>query len=714
MNQKYSKRKEDLIPKTSNADRTKDFRSISCVNTLYKVISRLLTNRLQEILYHVISPSQSAFIKGRLLSENVLLATEIIHGYNRRNISRRGMLKVDLRKAFDSIKWDFILSTLRAIQIPEIFISWIAECITTPTFSVSVNGVSGGYYKSTKGLRQGDPLSPYLFVLAMEVFSRLLSSRFDTGYIAYHPKAEDINISHLIFADDVMIFFDGESASLHAITETLEDFSGWSGLHVNKDKSELFVAGVNELEAVEVTSYDFPVVKLPIRYLGLPLMHRTLRVSEYNTLLHKLAGTFRAWAVKMLSYAGRLQLLSSVINGGVNFWMSTFILPKGCVKKIESMCSKFLWGGDIDTRSTEKVAWKAVCLPKLEGGLGLRSFSEWNKVLCLRFIWLLFSGTNSLWVQWQKHHHLRSSSFWALERKNTDSASWNSILALRPLAQQFIKCKVINGTSAKFWFDTWTPFGQLIKFLGDSGPRDTRIPLSASVRDATNDTGWRLAQPRSDNALALHIHLTTINLPLEESTTDTFHWIIDSKDCKGFSSSKTWEAVRPRARTKGWARSVWFKGAIPRHVFNMWLANLNRLPTKVRLASWGLNISTTCCLCSIQDETRDHLFLQCSYSNVLWNLLFARLDPNHASFFSWEELLSWIRVSTTSAPSTLKKLATQALIYNVWRQRNAAVHLSGFAPVQTTFNSIDRDIRNTISARRHRRKFSLLMQLWIR
>lgn len=112
-----------LIPKTSNADKTKDFRPISCVNTLYKVISRLLTNRIQEILFHVISPSRSAFIKGRLLSENVLLATGIVHGYNRKNISRRGMLKVDLRKAFDSIRWDFILSTLRAIQIPETFIS---------------------------------------------------------------------------------------------------------------------------------------------------------------------------------------------------------------------------------------------------------------------------------------------------------------------------------------------------------------------------------------------------------------------------------------------------------------------------------------------------------------------------------------------------------------------------------------------------------------
>ena len=308
-----------LIPKIINAESAKDFRPISCVNTIYKVISKLLTKRLQDVLIDIISPYQSAFIKGRVLAENVLMATEMVHGYNRRSISRRGMLKVDLKKAFDSIRWDFILATLRAIEFPEQYIIWIEECITTPTFSVTVNGVSDGYYKSTKGLRQGDPLSPYLFVLAMEVFSRLLSSRFNSGLITYHPKAAETDLSHLMFADDVMIFFDGGAASLHSITETLDDFASWSGLQVNREKSELFLAGLSTQETTEIARYEYPIGKLPIRYLGLPLMHRKFRISEYEPLLNKLATTFRSWAVKMLSYAGRLQLLSSVINGIICF-----------------------------------------------------------------------------------------------------------------------------------------------------------------------------------------------------------------------------------------------------------------------------------------------------------------------------------------------------------------------------------------------------------
>jgi len=403
------------------------------------------------------------------------------------------MLKVDLRKAFDSIRWDFILAALKAINVSDMIIKWIEECITTPTFTVSVNGVSGGFFKSTKGLRHGDPLSPYLFVLGMEVFSTLLHSRFDSGYITYHPRAEDIGLSHLMFANDVIIFFYGGTASLHAIYETLDDFAGWSDLHVNRDKSELFLAGLNNQETNDFAVYDYPIGKLPIRYLGLPLMHRKLRISEYDPLLQKLASTFRSLAVKMLSYAGRLQLLSTVINGTVTFWMATFILPKVCLKKIESMCCIFLWSGSIDDRVTAKVAWSDVCLPKEEGGLGLHKFNDWNKVLCLRFIWLLFSELNSLWVQWQKHLHLQNVSFWSLEKKSTFSASWNSILSLRPLAEEFIKCRVNNGAQSWLWYDSWTPFGKQISYLGPREPRDLRVPLNAHVRDATTDTGWLLA-----------------------------------------------------------------------------------------------------------------------------------------------------------------------------------------------------------------------------
>lgn len=150
-------------------------------------------------------------------------------------------------------------------------------------------------------------------------------------------------------------------------------------------------------------------------------MSRKLKISEYAPLMNKITRSFQAWSVKLLSFASRLQLLKTVIFGTVSFWTSAIMLPKGCMKNIEALCSRFLWSGNIDKRSIAKVAWSTVCLPKEEGGLGLRSFLTWNQVLCLKFIWILLSKGPSLWADWHRSRHLLEKSFWCIEPSNSDS-----------------------------------------------------------------------------------------------------------------------------------------------------------------------------------------------------------------------------------------------------------------------------------------------------
>ena len=210
------------------------------------------------------------------------------------------------------------------------------------------------------GLRQGDPLSPYLFVLAMEVLAQLLNKDYVNRLIGYHPLAIDSSVTHLAFADDIMVFFDGQHSSLERIAETLDSFSAWSGLSVNRQKTDLYVAGMSPLEASELSSLGFSFGSLPVRYLGLPLMHRKLQICDYRPLVDQLKRHFSSWSSRALSYAGRRQLLSPVITGTLNFWFSSFILPKGCIKEIESLCSRFLWNGNITGRSKAKISWKSV------------------------------------------------------------------------------------------------------------------------------------------------------------------------------------------------------------------------------------------------------------------------------------------------------------------------------------------------------------------
>ncbi|XP_019094516.1 PREDICTED: uncharacterized protein LOC109129925 [Camelina sativa] len=146
----------------------------------------------------------------------------------------------------------------------------------------------------------------------------------------------------------------------------------------------------------------------------------------------------------------------------------------------------------------------------------------------------------------------------------------------------------------------------------------------------------------------------------------------------------------------------------------MWIAHLNRLPTRSRLQSWGMQVSTDCCLCASNVETRDHLLLSCSYSMEIWRMIHRRLSLPPPLFRNWESLLGWIRLSTASSPSTLRKIVAQATIYALWKQRNNILHNLQAVPPYVIFKEIDREIINTTIARRHRKNFKKLFYFWVR
>lgn len=308
---------------------------------------------------------------------------------------------------------------------------------------------------------------------------------------------------------------------------------------------------------------------------------------------------------------------------------------------------------------------------------------------------------------------LNSVSFWDVQLKSSDSWFWKCLLKIRHLAQKFITCSVGNGNKTWFWHDNWTPLGPLLDLMGENGPRNLRIPRNARVSGACSPHGWKIALPRSDQAVTLQVYLSTIDLPSTSLVDDSYDWFIDGKSCGGFSSSKTWEILRPRATEKEWAALGWFKGSTPKHAFHMWITNLDRLPTRSRLASWRLQITTDCCLCAGSVETRDHLFLHYPFAQVLWNCSLQRLKLPQATFDGWYSLLAWAKVKNNSSPQTLRLLLIHALIYSVWRQRNNLLHNQIAIPPLTVFKEIDRLIINSITARRKLKKFKNLMGLWL-
>lgn len=191
-----------LIPKTSTAQTMKDYMPIACCNFLYKVISKVLANRLKIIFPDAIEKNQCTFITERLLLENVLLASVLVNGYHRNGIKEKCAIKFDISKAFDTVKWSFITSVFQAVGLPSQFIHWIKLCISTAAFSVSVNGSLEGFFTSARGIRQGCSLSPYLYVILSNVLSKLLNEAAETGEFEYHPQCQGVQLTHLSFADD--------------------------------------------------------------------------------------------------------------------------------------------------------------------------------------------------------------------------------------------------------------------------------------------------------------------------------------------------------------------------------------------------------------------------------------------------------------------------------------------------------------------------------
>lgn len=224
---------------------------------------------------------------------------------------------------------------------------------------------------------------------------------------------------------------------------------------------------------------------------------------------------------------------------------------------------------------------------------------------------------------------------------------------------------------------------------------------------------WLLADPRSVTALAIHHHLAAITLPLPEAE-DLVIWEIEGKSYQYYPTSQTWDLLRPKQSAKEWAVSIWFKGAIPKNAFNMWVSTLDRLPTRARLTSWGIQVPSTCCLCSEYAETRDHLLLRCGFSSQIWNLIQVRLHLSPCVIYSWNALIAWTRMGSATSPSLLQRLVAHAAIYHIWKQRNNLLHNGVMIPALALFTVIDREVRNTINARRSRKNFRELMLRWIR
>ncbi|KAL4355431.1 hypothetical protein GQ457_06G037310 [Hibiscus cannabinus] len=297
-----------LIPKKHNPESLEDFRPISLVGVIYKILSKVLAGRLNQCADTIIGDSQFAFIKGRQILDCSFIANECIDEIVKRK-SRGVVFKIDFSRAYDTVSWDFLMRIMKKMNFGEKWCDWIFKCILSATISVLANGVPSDRFEISRGLRQGCSLSPMLFNIVGEALNRLLSKAVESGLFSGFVIGKgdgQTMVSHLQFADDLMIFCEASLEQVLNVKRVLRVFELASGLQLNLKKSMIFGINVAEEDLshwADLVGCD--VGHFPTSYLGLPLGHRRNSAALWDPIVEKFNGRLASWKSATLSFGGR-------------------------------------------------------------------------------------------------------------------------------------------------------------------------------------------------------------------------------------------------------------------------------------------------------------------------------------------------------------------------------------------------------------------------
>ncbi|KAJ9553566.1 LOW QUALITY PROTEIN: hypothetical protein OSB04_017611 [Centaurea solstitialis] len=659
-----------MLPKVPNASRVTEYRPISCCSVLYKCISKVLVSRMKGSLDHLVGRYQSAFVPGRRIADNILMAHELVVAYHKESGPPRCAFKIDIRKAYDMVDWRYLINVLRNLHFHSVFIKWIEEMLTTPTFSINVNGETHGYFHGKRGIRQGDPLSPYLFTLIMEGFSAIFKRCIaEAAEFGFHSGCEQMELTHLCFADDLFVFTRGDVQSVEVLKKALDLFAIHSGLKANLEKSEIFFGNVPADTRIAIRNcLPFRLGSFPIRYLGVPLSPVRLKRSDYGVLTMKIRNRIQNWKMKFLSFAGRRQLVISVLQGLQLYWMAIYVFPAAVVHDIEGLLREFLWAHGTATRGKCHVAWRDVCLPLSSGGLGFKRLDWWNRALVAKHIWDLVTHRNSLWVTWVHQHSLRGCQFWIARRNARWSWVLSKIMDIRSLVRRFIKVTIGDGANTHAWEDNWITCGPLSSFLTPRFIHNNELTMQASVADLIHFTGGVWPQNWIDRVPILANH----PMPPISQDSDSIWWT-GANALANFTVKIAYESLQGDIVEVPWHKAVWFRGHIPKHAFVMWMACRKRLMTQDRMMHWKeVPPDLKCSLCKLVMDSHEHLFFQCPFSLQVWQKVCAGLQwtmmPN-----TWDAIMITISDVTTQPKQLIHKLALSAMVYAIWRERNRRI-----------------------------------------
>ncbi|XP_060972557.1 uncharacterized protein LOC133038424 [Cannabis sativa] len=365
-----------LIPKKQHAHSIQYFRPISLCNTLYKFISKVLANHLKIVLDKVVSPSQSAFVSGRVIFDNILLPQEVVHAINTRKHGRMGWvaLKLDMAKAFDRVEWHFLRSIMSHFNFPQNFVSLIMKCISTTEISFLINDTVHGLSSLLRAYQDSNRLKG----------------------ISISRRAP--SLTHLLFANDSLIFYAASRDSCVALRDIFAIYTKVLGQAINFHKSSILFSPnvsvqIKDLFLTNLNLQDRPFIS---KYLGLPQFLSRSKHHSFSFLKDRVSLVLHSRHSKCFSKVGKEILLKVVIQAIPAYGMACFWLPVKLCKEIEGVMARFWWGSSGDSRKIHWKNWQSLCRSKFVGDLGFRSLIHFNQAMLAKQAWCIFTQLDSL------------------------------------------------------------------------------------------------------------------------------------------------------------------------------------------------------------------------------------------------------------------------------------------------------------------------------
>lgn len=360
------------------------------------------------------------------------------------------ILKFDMSKAYDRLEWRFLLCALRAMGFSTQFQDIVYRSICNIWYKVNVNGFLSSNFKLSRGVRQGDLLSPLLFIVAQQVLSYNLSRLETKGAIRPYNLGRNVaSISHLFYADDMLVFSNGHARSIAKLKQMLSEYEKSSGQKINFEKIGFYPSKLiphNRIHRIERT-LGCTARKLPLLYLGAPIFKERCKAEYLDSLFQKLEG----WKTRFISFAGKITLINSILASIPVHTMSCMVIPKYLIVRIERLLRTFLWN-QCGQSHVQWVSWNKVARPLQEGGLGIRKFSDTIIGLRGKLAWRIIEG-KSLWsrILQRKYGVLHGG----LQPRNASSRLWKALFPHFQHLQQMARWQIGRG-DVKIWTDNWS------------------------------------------------------------------------------------------------------------------------------------------------------------------------------------------------------------------------------------------------------------------